>query len=379
MRPIVIVGGGPAGTVAALALQQAGYEPVVYDASPSEPQGGSAFLSIGAHGMTALAQVGVEAAVAEAGFPIDKLEAHSPTGEIRATRDLPGYYHLRRADLVRVLRAEVRRRGIRMECGRRLRAVTEHHRQVTARFDDGHTAVGALLLGADGLRSRVRRHIDPEVAPEYAGQWVIYGISPGNPANARPGVLHGTPGSNISFGYTVSPASRTPPETFWFARVTAAPLGAEHLGPGNLTRWRDDIVAVLEQEAPSCVPVVAQSMAAALFVDNTYQVPVASRWYQGNIVLLGDAAHAISPANAQGASLAFEDSIMLGKALRDSPDIAAALTAYERLRRPRITRLATVAGRADDDRRWITDYPVHWETRITDQLIQETETTQGAD
>ncbi len=65
------------------------------------------------------------------------------------------------------------------------------------------------------------------------------------------------------------------------------------------------------------------------------------------MVLVGDAAHGTAPTSGQGASLAIEDRIILAKCLRDIPDLQAAFTAYEGLRRPRVERVAKLAGRAN--------------------------------
>jgi FAD-dependent urate hydroxylase len=71
-------------------------------------------------------------------------------------------------------------------------------------------------------------------------------------------------------------------------------------------------------------------------------VPV---WHRGPMVVIGDAAHAPSPTSGQGASMAAEDAVVLAKCLRDLPDIPAALTAYEGLRRRRVERIVAQGAR----------------------------------
>ena len=63
-----------------------------------------------------------------------------------------------------------------------------------------------------------------------------------------------------------------------------------------------------------------------------------STWHRGPVVLIGDAAHAISPSSGQGASMALEDAMVLAKCLRDIADLEQALTTYEQLRRERTTK-----------------------------------------
>jgi 2-polyprenyl-6-methoxyphenol hydroxylase-like FAD-dependent oxidoreductase len=69
-------------------------------------------------------------------------------------------------------------------------------------------------------------------------------------------------------------------------------------------------------------------------VTNARDLPTVSRWRTARTLLIGDAAHAASPATGQGASMALEDAVVLAKALRAAP--STALEAYERLRRPRV-------------------------------------------
>ncbi|MEY9887641.1 2-polyprenyl-6-methoxyphenol hydroxylase-like FAD-dependent oxidoreductase [Catenulispora sp. MAP5-51] len=80
-------------------------------------------------------------------------------------------------------------------------------------------------------------------------------------------------------------------------------------------------------------------------VTNAVDLPPGLRWHTPRAVLIGDAAHAASPATGQGASMALEDAVILAKALRDAPTPAAAFADYDRLRRPRVeTNIASSAA-----------------------------------
>jgi 2-polyprenyl-6-methoxyphenol hydroxylase-like FAD-dependent oxidoreductase len=71
-------------------------------------------------------------------------------------------------------------------------------------------------------------------------------------------------------------------------------------------------------------------------VTNACDLPVGIAWRTERALIIGDAAHAASPATGQGASMALEDAVVLAKALRDAPTASAGLIAYERARRPRV-------------------------------------------
>src|SRR5690606_36875651 len=69
------------------------------------------------------------------------------------------------------------------------------------------------------------------------------------------------------------------------------------------------------------------------------------RWHRDRMVILGDAAHAASPTSGQGASLAAEDAVLLAKCLRDVGNVAGALEAFDRVRRPRVERVVAHAAK----------------------------------
>ncbi|WP_414638650.1 FAD-dependent monooxygenase, partial [Actinophytocola sp.] len=82
---------------------------------------------------------------------------------------------------------------------------------------------------------------------------------------------------------------------------------------------------------------------------NTYDFPTVPVWHRGRMIIIGDAAHATSPASGQGASMALEDAVTLAKCLRDLP---AAYTAYENLRRKRVERVVAQGKRNGDGKAW---------------------------
>ncbi|MEV5747367.1 FAD-dependent monooxygenase [Actinoallomurus sp. NPDC052308] len=338
MTSIVIAGGGVGGLTAALALGKAGFEVTVYEAHPVADADIGAFLTLASNGMVALAQLDAARPVAEAGFPLTALRLTDGTGAEIAVRPLGGhddpltrYRCLLRAELCAVLRAEALRRGIPIRHGKRLVAAAEDATGVTARFGDGGTARGDLLIGADGLNSTLRRLIDPAAAPRrYAGQRVFYGYAAEAPRAERPGTFEMVRGSEAAFGYAVSPNGTT----YWFARVTGAELPAEEIAAGTAERWKAELLPLLHPDATPAADIVAAT-GDRLMATNAHDLPAVGPWHTRRMLIIGDAAHAASPATGQGASMAMEDAVVLAKALRDAGTIDAALTAYEGLRRPR--------------------------------------------
>ncbi|WP_030984413.1 FAD-dependent oxidoreductase [Streptomyces sp. NRRL WC-3744] len=342
---VLVIGGGIAGTATALGLHKAGVDVTVFEAHPDTAEDIGAFLTLASNGMRALAQLDATHAVTAVGFPLTSLRlldgqgtevAHAPLGE--ADDPALRYRCLRRGELNAALQGEAVRRGIGLRHGARLVSVTDGRYDVTARFADGSTATGDLLVGADGLNSTVRGLLMPEVRPGYAGQRVYYGYTGTAPGPGPVGAITMVRGGTTAFGYAVSPAG----ETYWFARAGGDPLPAGALAAPPAVLRAQLLPLLTEDDTPAAA--LVEASADSLMVTNATELPLGTAWRAGRVLLVGDAAHAASPATGQGASMALEDAVVLAKALRDLPDPRAACAAYERHRRPRTEHNITVSG-----------------------------------
>ncbi|HEV7625235.1 MAG TPA: FAD-dependent monooxygenase, partial [Streptomyces sp.] len=239
---ILIIGGGIAGTAAALALDKAGFEATVHEAHPETGEDIGAFLTLADNGMLALAQFDAAEAIAATGFELTAMRITQETGAVVSTvplgeaeDPLRRFRCLRRAELGAALRSEAVRRGIVIRHGKRLVSATEDADGVTAVFADGTTARGDLLLGADGIHSVVRPLTDPDaVPPRFAGQRVFYGYTTKAAAPSEPGCIDMLRGSGSAMGYAVSPTG----ETYWFARVSGPELTDAEIADTTPAQWR---------------------------------------------------------------------------------------------------------------------------------------------
>ncbi len=346
MAGVLVIGGGIAGTATALALHKAGFDVTVHEAHPDSAEDIGAFLTLASNGMRALAQVDASSVAAATGFPLRSMRVlddagaeltQSPLGE--AGDPLLQYRCLRRGELNAALQEEATRRGIPLRHGARLVSVQEGSNGVTARFADGSIATADLLIGADGLNSTVRRSVAPAAQPCYAGQRVFYGYTTSAPRAEETDRITMVRGSAAAFGYAVSPDG----QTYWFARVAGEPLAADEIARGTPCQWRGLLIPLLRKDATAAADIVAATT-GRIMVTNATEMPLGTPWHSGRTLLIGDAAHAASPATGQGASMALEDAVILAKSLRDAPDTATALSVYEALRRPRVEHNITVSG-----------------------------------
>ncbi|WP_433219332.1 FAD-dependent oxidoreductase [Dactylosporangium sp. CS-047395] len=343
----VVIGGGIGGPVAAMALQKVGIEATVYEAYDGLATGVGGALGLAPNGRQALAAIGAEERVVAAGRPMRSMIMQSWTGkqlgEFTAPDRLPEQLLIWRSDLYRALYDEAADRGIRIEHGKRLVSLDGP----VATFADGTTAAGDILIGADGIRSTVRHAIDPNApAPRYAGllgfgaRCSAEGLVPTGPK------MHMVFGKRAFFGYQIEPD-----EAGWFANLPhPTPMRAAEAQATPAEEWLRRIAETASKDRTPMVDMIRRTRPEDLVITGGLEdIPSVPVWHRGNVVLLGDAAHATSPSSGQGASLAIESAVQLARGLRDLP-VQAAFTEYERMRRERVERIIKMASRTNADK-----------------------------
>jgi 2-polyprenyl-6-methoxyphenol hydroxylase-like FAD-dependent oxidoreductase len=381
MRKALIVGGGVAGPVTAMALQRAGIDAVVYEAHPQTTEEVGSYLTVATNGLDALRAVDADEPVLAEGFPTPtnlllgsggrRLGAVSNGGTLP---DGTTAHTIKRARLYRALHQEAARRGVQVEFGKRLvGAEASSDGGVVARFDDGSQAAGDLLVGADGVHSTTRRLIDP-AAPDgrYVGLVNFGGYTEEGVDGAEPGVWHMIFGKRAFFGYVVDPAGGT----VWFANVPRTAVTSAERAATSAEQWQRQLVGLFATDRGPAAELIAAGT-LELAGDNTHDLPRVPTWHKGPMVLIGDAAHAPSPTSGQGASMAAEDGVVLAKCLRDLPGIPEALAAYEGLRRARVERIVAQGARSISSKkpgplgRVLRDLllPVVFELLVTDKSL----------
>jgi len=345
-KTALIIGGGIAGPVTAMALQRAGISATVHEAFDRTADGVGVFLSLATNGLDVLRTLDLLDAVRDTGFATPRMVITMDGRRLAefehggALADGTVAHTVRRAGLYTALRDEALRRGIAIEYGKRLTAAeTRPDGTVVARFDDGTEATGDLLIGADGLHSVTRTLIDPTApSPRYLGMLNTGGYARGVRVDGEVGVMRMAFGRRCFFCWIPMPDG----DVWWFAN----PQAERDPGRSATTTqvWRDELTALFaDDEFPAAELIAATDELAPPWA--TYDLPKVPVWHRDRMVIVGDAAHAVSPSSGQGASMAMEDAITLAKCLRDIPDVPAAFAAYEALRRPRVERVVVQGKR----------------------------------
>ncbi len=349
-RTALVIGGGIAGPVAAMALQRAGIEATVYEAHSHSADGKGTFLTVATNGIDALRAVGADKRALAAGFPTPGISLRSATGKNLGTAatglalpDGTASHTLKRADLYQALYDEAVARDIVIKHGKRLVSAKPTADGVRAVFEDGSGATGDVLIGADGVHSAVRKLIDPKApALSYAGLINLGGYVRGVDVNAEPGSYTMIFGRRAFFGYVLAPGG----EVWWFANV---PRGDEpargEVEAVPAEEWQRRLARLYSGDAGPAVKLVQASDVGAMKASPIHSIPHLPTWHTSRMVVIGDAAHAPTPTSGQGASLSIEDAVILAQCLRDLRGPEQALLRFEALRRSRAEHIIKQAAR----------------------------------
>jgi 2-polyprenyl-6-methoxyphenol hydroxylase-like FAD-dependent oxidoreductase len=251
-----------------------------------------------------------------------------------------------------------------VRAGKRLAGFDQDGDGVTARFEDGEEVRASVLVGADGIGSRVRELLLGPAPPRYAGyaQFQTW-------TDRVPDLLpEGT--EQVVFG----PASRAvlhhvgQGRLFW-AGIIYGPEGASGASNGNGSNKRMLLDHFREWRGP-IVQAIGATPAEEIHGLDVYDRPPVRTWGKGRVTLLGDAAHPMTTNLSQGGCQALEDAVVLARQLEaGAGDPEAALRSYERVRRPRTTGLVKRSKRVSTVGAWSSPLACGLRDRVLGKVL----------
>jgi 2-polyprenyl-6-methoxyphenol hydroxylase-like FAD-dependent oxidoreductase len=344
---VAIVGGGIGGLTAAVAMHGRGIDVKVYEQSLQITEIGAG-VSLSPNAIKALRALGLAVPIAEIGFESDhQLVRTWNTGDIVSKVFRKGVYEkefgapylsMHRADLVDVLRRQLPEGVFRlgMQC---VRAEADESKG-RVYFADGSVEEADIVVGADGIRSSVRRSLFGDESPRFTGSVCWRGLVP----------LSAFPPGLISTDLTLYMGPRSHVIHFMVRGGRVVNFVA-HVETSSWTgeSWTQecDRSEALQTFAGWHPPLLQLLSASERYYKwALYDREPLDRWTKGRATLLGDSAHAMLPHIGQGACMAIEDGYALAEMVAQLPgDLNEALRQYERLRLPR-TRRAVLEARA---------------------------------
>ncbi len=337
--PITVLGGGIAGLAAARALALRGARVTVIEQAGALTEVGAG-LQISPNGLRVLDALGLGGAVRRAGLRAEAVELRDHAGRLVLRLPVgavePGYHFLHRADLIDLLAEGAREAGVEIRLGHRIDSIALGPRGATLTAADGAAHEVALVVGADGLHSRVRAALNGRVVPFFTRQVAWRATVPARGDEARVATVHMGPGRHLVtyplrggelINLVAVEERGTWAEEGWHHQDDPVTLHAAFAG------FSPGVRALLDR-------------VETVHLWGLFRHPVAERWHMGGVAaLVGDAAHPTLPFLAQGANLALEDAWTLAGSLAAHDTAEAALAAYQAIRVPRVTRVIDAATR----------------------------------
>src|SRR6202167_1207422 len=323
---IGIIGGGIGGVGAAVALHRAGIDATVYERANALREVGAGMM-LWPNATRVLKELGLLERVAALSGPNQHFLVRSRSGTILMDIGL-GHFEVpalctRRSDLLDALISALPADRVRL--GHDFEYFEREKTNVGIHFSNGISMEHDFLIGADGIRSRVRSQLLGIHQPIYRGYTVWRGL--GRLTGAVPGGSNSeTWGRGNRFGILNTGADR-------FTLYATANTDPDHVD--SLEGRRRELLRMFAGWHEPVESLIAGTEEGAILKNGAYDLPPLKRWGHGRVMLLGDAAHPCTPNLGLGGCMALEDALVLAKSFCKEATPELALRRYESLRRRR--------------------------------------------
>lgn len=361
---VAIIGAGLSGLTLALALHQQSIRCTLYEARSAPLDiGGAVMLSPNA--LRILDSLNVYENVRTQGHEFNDLhfrtEADKPLDSYEfGSAQKYGYSALRiyRNALIRELSIRVQDAGVPIIYNKKFSAVTEETpSRVTWSFDDGTTETATVLVGADGIHSKVRKYLYPDLEPMFTKAMGVSAAVPTRQLNLPEGYNLPTTIMNKTHGAFVIAQQKADGSEVFIGRQKRAPE-LDRDGWNALLNDKAWCIEYLRKDI-SAFPAVARNAVSEIKTETInlwpfYVVPKLESWSSSlaRVVILGDAAHAIPPTAGQGINQAFEDvftfALIFGRVKGE--DLQRGLKIWQKGRQERVDRVLTLNAQIDKRR-----------------------------
>ena len=374
---VAIIGAGMGGLTVAATLRQVGADVTIYEQASSFGRIGAG-IQMMPNSMKVLRKVGVEDMLRARAFePYSHLNRIADTGEVKRELPMPEslfgapYLCMHRADLHDALCTVIPSDVIKL--GKKLTGLDNLASRISLSFADGSTETADAVIGADGIHSVVRDIILGEDNPIHRGRVAYRAVFPSSLLDrdlGRSRTKWWGEDRHIVIYYT----TRTKSEVYF---VTSVPESAEWMTKESWSAKGD--VRELQAAYEGFHPDVTTTLAAC---PDCHKWAILEReplrkWSDGRVVLLGDAAHPMTPYMAQGAATAIEDAAVLARCIDATAgeDLEGAFRRYETHRKPRTSLIQAISSAntwmqgGDLDTSWLYGYDA-WSVPIDTQPFQ---------
>jgi 2-polyprenyl-6-methoxyphenol hydroxylase-like FAD-dependent oxidoreductase len=335
-----IVGGGIGGLTLAIALQRKGFDVTVYENAPQlKPLG--AGLGLAANAVKAFTDIGLSDEVLKKGKVMRKISIKDPAGSILSETDaeklssrygIINNFTIHRADLHEVLLGNLHPGSLQL--GKGCVDFVQKKSSVELIFQDGTTAAAHHVIACDGIHSVFRKKLLPGSTPRYAGYTCWRAVIDDLPPGFNFDEISETWGAGSRFGIIPLTNKRV----YWFAC-----LNAKASDPVMQGFKIPDLLNHFEQFHSPIPEILKRTRNEQLIWSDIMDLAPIKQFAFGNIVLMGDAAHATTPNMGQGACMAIEDAAVLANCIENYVTPEEAFKQFELKRIERTTRIVNAS------------------------------------
>lgn len=287
-------------------------------------------ITLAANAMKAYRYLGLDELITQAGNPLEYFEVLDRKGktissvQTNTLGDGTPTVAIHRGTLHQVLLDSVKPACILN--GFRAKAIEQHESRYRVSFDNGETISAEYVIAADGIRSIARNTVLPSSVLRYSGHTCWRGVAENDVALPLTKATE-TWGTASRFGLVPIEGNKI----YWFA-VKNAPCGSERMKAYT----REDIQRDFAHYHAPVEHIISQTPPDDIIHSDVYDLKPVSHFAFGNMVLIGDAAHATTPNMGQGACQAIEDAVILADCITRHSVIAEAFKDFEQLRMKRV-------------------------------------------
>lgn len=340
-QKIHVLGAGIGGLTVAIALAHRGARVTVFEQADEIKEVGAG-IQVSPNGFAVLRALGLDAAlkqVSRRGRRVDLMDFRRGGPVFSLDLDVNGeafpYYFIHRADLIGLLEQSAREAGVKIRLGQKVFSVDVSAKKPQMTLESGEVVSSDILVGADGLHSKVREAINGAALPRFTGQVAWRSIVP------TPSGYQGETTVKVYMGagrhlvcYPLRDGSITN-----IVAVQERELWAEE--GWNHPDDPENLRAAFSGFRPEVQDLLGRVTETNLW--GLFRHPVAAKWHENNVAILGDAAHPTLPFLAQGAVMALEDAWVLTQALCAAETPHEAFRLYQNARFQRVSRIVEAA------------------------------------
>lgn len=311
---VLIVGGGPAGTIAALALHEKGIEVEIVEIEDSFKAVGIG-VNLQNSPLRALNQLGLVEDILELGHPTPVVNMLNAQGDpiappISPPSLLPGMppaIAIGRGELAQLFGGKVLQKGIKVRLGQTFTSLTQVNGKVQVNFTDGSEDQYDLVIGADGINSKVRAEIfgPDRYATKYSGQVIWRAAAP--LGDVREYQMFNGYGTKIG----LVPISQDKMYVFVVQGSAKEPHKQDPQNPFETMK-------LAMKGFGGIIPEIIEKIEEPADLRALKSLIVTEDWYKGRILLIGDAAHACTPHISYGLGMAVEDGLVLAELIESN-------------------------------------------------------------